>query len=69
MSNTNDKHAAPMKSQKYGYLNKTYTVAITADLPMWMDSVSQGSTPEWRAIYKLLIPAGRMDLLQGQVPE
>lgn len=33
VSSIHDREAAPMKSPQYGFLNKTHTVAIPADMP------------------------------------
>lgn len=44
VSSRQDRDVAPMKSQQYGYLNKTCIMTIPIDMPVWVKEVSQGLT-------------------------
>lgn len=54
----------PMKSQQFGYLNKTYMMAIAVDIPKLIGEISQCSTAR-KCYRQLMVKRGRTSLFQG----
>lgn len=49
MSSRQDKDAAVMAFQQYGYLKKTWIKTTPVDIPVWMGKISQHPISRWRA--------------------
>lgn len=59
--------AAPMKSQKYHYLNKSHTIMMPVDISVWTREISQDPICKCRAMGNLMATKrGRFYLLRGE---
>lgn len=55
-----------MKSQQYGLINKTCAKTTSAQVPVWVEEISQGPSLDKKAINGCWV--GEISLLQGQGP-